>query len=132
MTDVTATIAGAGRHVATLTTSPGLALVTPGGRHAAYGSASDLVVNAGDAAQVIADASGLPASRVLTDPTVLDRAADAARTAVRADLRRLGVRGLLTRAGREARAELEVTEHLVEKAVAVLGEAHRSLGARAS
>ena len=132
MTDAILVPAGAGRHAATADDHPGLSLVLEGGRHAAYGSASDLVVNAGDAAAVLADAAGVRAARLLADPSVLAATADAARAGMRRELRRLGARGFVTRAGRAERARLETGQELVERAVLVLGEAHRSLRAHAS
>lgn len=121
-----------GRHVAPEDAAPtGLAIVRTGGRHAAYGTTTDLVLNAGDAAQLLGEGSGLSHVRLLTDPTSVPGALDAALARLRSDRRRLPVHTSLTRAGRARRADLDLRELLLHKAAGLLAEAQRTLGVSA-
>lgn len=127
------TLARTGRHVAAADVSAGLALLPAGGRHAAYGSTTEFCVNAGDAAQLLADASGHSVARLLADPTLVAEAGRVARAQVAEVRRGWDVRLGLTRAARERRDDADLQEQLVDCALDVLARTHAALGsARAS
>lgn len=128
------TRAPAGRHVAASGSAPeaGLALVRAGGRHAAYGSSTEFVLNAGNAAQVVADATGVSVARLLADPALTAEAVGTARRRAAERGAHWGTRLGLTRRARAERASAVQQQLLVERAADVLERAVATLRVQVS